>query len=52
MVKRPSYRPFAAWSGHDPDGNVFDLAPKSGENLDDVYAERGESNALNLVDLL
>jgi predicted enzyme related to lactoylglutathione lyase len=43
MVKRPSYRPFAAWSGHDPDGNVFDLAPKSGENLDDVYAERGES---------
>ncbi len=42
LVKRPSYRPFAAWSGHDPDGNVFDLAPKSGENLDDVYAERGE----------
>ena len=38
MVKRPSYRPFAAYSGHDPDGNVFDLAEESSENLDDVYA--------------
>jgi len=40
MVKRPSYRPFAAYSAHDPDGNVFDLAEKSGENLKDVYAEQ------------
>jgi catechol 2,3-dioxygenase-like lactoylglutathione lyase family enzyme len=40
MVKRPSYRPFAAYSGHDPDGNVFDLAEKNGDNLKDVYAER------------
>lgn len=40
MVKRPSYRPFAAYSGHDPDGNVFDLAEETSENLDDVYAER------------
>ena len=39
IVKRPSTRPFAAYSGHDPDGNVFDLAPKEGENLKDVYAE-------------
>lgn len=45
IVKRPSYRPFAAWSGHDPDGNVFDLAPKSGENLDDVYADQEESKS-------
>jgi len=40
MVKRPSYRPFAAYSGNDPDGNVFDLAEEKSENLDDVYAER------------
>lgn len=39
MVKRPSYRPFAAYSAHDPDGNVFDLAEETSENLDDVYAE-------------
>ena len=40
MVKRPSYRPFAAYSAHDPDGNVFDLAEESSKNLNDVYAER------------
>ena len=40
MVQRPSYRPFAAYSGNDPDGNVFDLAEKKGDNLKDVYAER------------
>src|SRR5258708_1631252 len=28
IVKRPSARPFAAYSGHDADGNVFDLAQK------------------------
>ncbi len=28
IVKRPSTRPFASYSGHDPDGNVFDLAQK------------------------
>lgn len=40
IVKRPSTRPFAAYSGHDPDGNVFDLAETSGENLKDVYAQQ------------
>src|ERR1043165_10076120 len=25
IVRRPSTRPFAAYSAHDPDGNVFDL---------------------------
>ena len=39
IVKRPSTRPFAAYSGHDPDGNVFDLAQKDGDNLKDIYAE-------------
>ena len=28
IVKRPSTRPFANYSGHDPDGNIFDLAQK------------------------
>ena len=42
IVKRPSTRPFAAYSGHDPDGNVFDVAEKSGDNLKDVYVEQQE----------
>ena len=42
VVKRPSYRPFAAYSGHDPDGNVFDLAERKGDNLKDVYADQKE----------
>ncbi len=41
IVKRPSTRPFAQYSGHDPDGNVFDLAePRS--KLSEVYAEQAE----------
>ena len=37
-VKRPSVRPFAAYSTHDPDGNIFDLSVKSSEQKD-VFAE-------------
>jgi predicted enzyme related to lactoylglutathione lyase len=40
LVKRPSTRPFAAYSGHDPDGNVFDLAQKSGDTRKDIYADQ------------
>jgi len=39
IVKRPSARPFAAYSGHDPDGNVFDLAQKRQDTRKEVYAE-------------
>src|SRR5438874_4649522 len=39
IVKRPSTRPFAAYSGHDPDGNVFDLAQKKEDARKEVYAE-------------
>ncbi|MEE8519546.1 MAG: VOC family protein [Dehalococcoidia bacterium] len=39
IVKRPSSRPFAAYSANDPDGNHFDLAERSGDNLKEVYAE-------------
>ncbi len=38
IVKRPSTRPFAAYSGHDPDGNVFDLAQKKNDTRLDLYA--------------
>ena len=39
IVKRPSARPFAAYSGHDPDGNVFDLAQKKEDTRKEVYAD-------------
>ena len=39
IVKRPSTRPYAAYSGHDPDGNVFDLAQKKADTRKEVYAE-------------
>lgn len=40
IVKRPSTRPFAAYSGHDPDGNVFDLAEKDKNTMSGVYAQQ------------
>ena len=41
IVKRPSTRPFAQYSGHDPDGNVFDLAEKTSK-LNEIYADQAE----------
>lgn len=38
-LKRPSNRPFAGVTTHDPDGNVFDISQQSMENRRDVYAE-------------
>ncbi len=38
-VKRPPVRPFAAWSAHDPDCNVFDLSQRNIGLQKDVYAE-------------
>ena len=38
-VKRPPIRPFAAYSAHDPDTNIFDLSQKSMGFQKDVYAE-------------
>src|SRR6185312_16140383 len=43
-AKRPSNRPFAGISAHDPDGNVFDISQKDMENRTDVYVEK---NALH-----
>lgn len=45
IVKRPTQRSFAAYSGHDPDGNVFDLTERGGANLKDVHATPPESGA-------
>ena len=42
VVKRPLTRPFAAYSGHDPDGNVFDLAEKKNDTRSDIYGELAE----------
>jgi catechol 2,3-dioxygenase-like lactoylglutathione lyase family enzyme len=42
IVKRPSTRPFAAYSAHDPDGNIFDLAEKNKSKLEGVYADQAD----------
>ena len=39
VLQRPSNRPFAGISTHDPAGNVFDLSEKSMENRTDAYLE-------------
>jgi catechol 2,3-dioxygenase-like lactoylglutathione lyase family enzyme len=38
-LKRPPIRPFAAYSAHDPDTNIFDLSQKNIGVQKDVYAE-------------
>ena len=45
IVKRPSTRPFAAVSTHDPDGNIFDLTQAKGDNLKDVYTHNDWQSA-------
>jgi catechol 2,3-dioxygenase-like lactoylglutathione lyase family enzyme len=39
LVKRPSERPFAAYSANDPDYNIFDLAQRKGDTRKNIYAE-------------
>jgi catechol 2,3-dioxygenase-like lactoylglutathione lyase family enzyme len=38
-VKRPPIRPYAAYSAHDPDTNIFDLSQTSSGAQKDIYAE-------------
>ena len=38
-LKRPSNRPFAGITTHDPDGNIFDLSQTDMTNRDAVYVE-------------
>src|SRR6266496_3904923 len=39
VLKRPSTRPFAGISTHDPDGNIFDLSQRDMENRTSVYVD-------------
>jgi predicted enzyme related to lactoylglutathione lyase len=39
-AKRPSNRPYAGISTHDPDGNVFDISQRDMANRTDVYVEK------------
>lgn len=43
LVKRPSTRPFAAYSGADPDGNLFDLAQRKNDTRSQIYADQAAS---------
>jgi catechol 2,3-dioxygenase-like lactoylglutathione lyase family enzyme len=40
-LQRPSTRPFAGLTTHDPDGNVFDLSQKDMKNRTSLYAAEG-----------
>ncbi len=43
LLKRPSNRPFAGISMHDPAGNVFDLSQEGMANRTDVYVDVARS---------
>ena len=42
-IKRPPVRPYAAYSAHDPDANIFDISQRDIGFQDDVYAEEIEA---------
>jgi catechol 2,3-dioxygenase-like lactoylglutathione lyase family enzyme len=42
VLRRPSNRPFAGISTHDPAGNVFDLSQLGMENRRDIYTDKAE----------
>jgi catechol 2,3-dioxygenase-like lactoylglutathione lyase family enzyme len=42
-LERPSNRPFAGITTHDPDGNVFDISQKDMKNRTSVYANPATS---------
>jgi catechol 2,3-dioxygenase-like lactoylglutathione lyase family enzyme len=50
LLKRPSNRPFAGISMHDPAGNVFDLAHQSVEDRKDIYATVDEQEYPRHID--
>jgi catechol 2,3-dioxygenase-like lactoylglutathione lyase family enzyme len=54
LLKRPSNRPFAGISMHDPCGNVFDLSQEGMENRASVYTEsakKGHGRRISHVQL-
>jgi predicted enzyme related to lactoylglutathione lyase len=46
-LKRPSNRPFAGITTHDPAGNVFDLSQAAMENRRGLYAESANAGSSN-----
>jgi len=38
-LQRPSNRPFAGMTTHDPDGNIFDFSQRRDENRGEIYTE-------------
>lgn len=38
-LERPSNRPFAGMTTHDPDGNIFDFSERAMQNRGEIYAE-------------
>jgi catechol-2,3-dioxygenase len=49
-LERPSNRPFAGITTHDPDGNVFDLSQKDMRNRAGVYVEASSTTHERHVD--
>jgi hypothetical protein len=49
-LKRPSNRPFAGVTTHDPDGNVFDISQRDMSNRRDVYVENDGELTVRHVD--
>ena len=46
-LKRPSNRPFAGISTHDPDGNMFDISQKNMTNRTSVYRDQEGQAQIN-----
>ena len=46
-LQRPSNRPFAGISTHDPDGNMFDISQKNMTNRTSVYRDQEGSASVN-----
>lgn len=46
-LKRPSNRPFAGVSTHDPDGNMFDISQKNMANRTSVYRDQEAALGVN-----
>jgi catechol 2,3-dioxygenase-like lactoylglutathione lyase family enzyme len=45
VLQRPTTRPFASFTTHDPAGNVFDISQQGLENRASVYAEEGAAQS-------
>jgi catechol 2,3-dioxygenase-like lactoylglutathione lyase family enzyme len=41
-LQRPSNRPFAGLTAHDPDGNVFDISQREMANRGEIYSQMAE----------